>query len=769
MKLIYKLRNSPVFKKTLFVLVLFFTFLYVFAVPSFGEATSVLRYLIYVSMLFLGATSILYCILFDSLRINKVSLFIPLFAVFSLIGTMLYSKEFRSWFSLVLLASSFYIFIYAFKAIKNKLLVVSIISLGLFLFSLYFLFYYRNEILNFRSYGLEAFRLGSYFDNPNGVSAYAVLGVASSLFVILFEKKVFRFCFSLPLLTNLLVGITTGSKTFILAIGVFAISLLFFRFKNHKIIFLISLGILIGIGLILINLPFLQTLKVRIVDAFQTLIGISSKADTSTIERVVWIDYGFYLGARNVLFGLGVNGFSHYSGIGTYSHSNFAEVLCDFGLIGFIIFHLPLLLILFRALFKKGTDKSLVLPFILYYLLIGFSNVYYYKKFYFLILAFLFYLTFVESEKQKSLSWVEKCKRVIFTCDSMDSGGAEKVIASIANSMAKKGIDVSIIGVSDLKEPSSFYKLENVVYTNLTKGSGKRINSVKRVFALRKTIKDYKPDVVISFLPHVNVYTSFALVSTGIPHIVSERNDPRNNPKGKILRLLKYISFYFSNGCVFQTRDSKAYYCKKIQEKSIIISNPINILYHVDKPIRDKEKVVLSVGRLEEQKNLFCLFDAFKKFNEKKENSYRLRVYGEGSLKNELIEYSKRNQINDYVEFMGTDNNWHEKEYRDAMFVLSSDYEGMPNSLAEAMALGIPCVSTNCPIGGPGELIKDSVNGFLVPVNDSDSLSSKMIEIVDSKSLDILSNLKLSVLYSSENITDKWIGYIESLKRVIYG
>ena len=403
MKLISNLRDSALFKKILFYAVIALTVLYVFCVPSFGESKSITRYIIYASMALLGVASILYCFLYLDLKVNYACILIPAFSLFALFGTIFGSKDYRSWFSLILLVGSFFVFVYSFKAIKNKYLVVSLVSLGIFLFSLYFIFHYRNEIINFRSYGSEAFRLGTYFDNQNGVAAYAAVGVATSLFSVLFVSKKIRWFFIIPILSTLLVGIVTGSRSFILAVAIFVIVLLFFKFKKHKFIYLIVVASLIGLSIILLNLPFMGTIKQRMVDAIETLLGISSKADTSTISRTIWIDYGFYLGSRNLIIGYGVNGFSIYSGVGTYSHSNFAEVICDFGLIGFILFYLPFVLIILKAITDKKVDKSLVFSFIIYYFLIGFSNVLYYKKFYYMILAFVFYLAYMEGEQKETI------------------------------------------------------------------------------------------------------------------------------------------------------------------------------------------------------------------------------------------------------------------------------------------------------------------------------------------------------------------------------
>ena len=403
MKLISNLRESKVFQKCLYYTVIFLTVLYVFSVPSFGESKSVTRYIIYGSMALLGIASALYCFLYLNLKLNRICFLIPIFSLFAIIGTIFGSNEYRAWFSLVLLAGSFFVFLYSFRAISNKYLVVSIVSIGIFLFSLFFIIYYRNEILNFKAYGSEGFRLGTYFDNQNGVAAYAAVGVATSLFSLLFISKRIRWFFVAPILSTILVGIVTGSKSFILAIAIFVIILLFFKFKKHKLIYIIIVASLIGLSIILLNLPFMATIKQRLVDSIETLLGISTKADTSTISRSIWIDYGFYLGTRNMIIGCGVNGFSIYSGVGTYSHSNFAEVICDFGLVGFVLFYIPLVLIFIKTITNKKVDKPLIISFLVYYFIIGFSNVFYYKKFYFMILAFVFYLAYLETDQKEKI------------------------------------------------------------------------------------------------------------------------------------------------------------------------------------------------------------------------------------------------------------------------------------------------------------------------------------------------------------------------------
>lgn len=718
-------------------------------------------------MIALGGLSILFCALYSNFKINKTAFLIPLFCLFSLIGTILYSHQYRAWFSIVLLTISFFVFVYSFKILNNKHLIIAIIAASFFAFSIYYIIHYRNEIIHFESYTDELFRLGWFFDNPNGVSAYAIIGFSSPLYLLLFWNKKIRYAFILPIVTSLLVGATTGSRTFLVIVAVVILIFLFFKFSNHKLIYLGVVSGLVIIGIILLNMPFLSTMKDRFVRAIETFFGTASKVDTSTLERAVMIDYGFLLGSRKLLFGYGVDGFSIVSGMGTYAHSNFAEVVCDFGLLGLVIFYLPLFIFFIKTITSKKIDKSFIITFFVYYFIVSFSNVIYYKKIYYLMIAFLFFLVFIESSILKEKAIVPQLKTLVFTCDSMGSGGAEKVISSLANEMSNT-INVFIVGVADANSPSSFYSLnEKVRYITLKSANGKRVKPIKRIFVLRKTIKELNPDVVVSFLPNANIYTWLSLIFTGIPYITSERNNPFVDPKGKITRLLKKLSFYFACGSVFQTNDAMDYYPKIVKERSAIIKNPI-VVKQMPKP-DSRNKTILAVGRLTKQKNYKCLIDAFLLFNSQKNNEYVLKIYGEGVLKSELLDYCRSLALTDKVLFVGSDRQWQEKEYNDAMYVLSSDYEGMPNSLAEAMAIGIPSISTDCPIGGSHELIVDGVNGYLVPVNNAKALAEAMLKISKEEPNAFYdSSRELVIKYSIESITLEWFDYIKNLRKEYY-
>lgn len=289
--------------------------------------------------------------------------------------------------------------------------------------------------------------------------------------------------------------------------------------------------------------------------------------------------------------------------------------------------------------------------------------------------------------------------KIMFVCDTMGSGGAERVIATLSNGFVKNGHNVSILMISsDAKE--SFYKLDKEIsLINLT---NENLGFFKKAKLLKKTILSNKPDIVISFLSYVCIYTWWALRNTKIPYIVSERNDP--NQRQIIKQKLLNMSFRKSCGCVFQTEDSAEWYKRIVKNKSIVIYNPVYIDTLPD-GLKATKNQILYVGRFNEQKNLFMLIDAFKLF--KKGNpQYTLKMYGDGQLKQAVINYVNEQGLLNNVVISASSNKWQEEENDSKLFVLPSKYEGMPNVLAEALCLGIPSVSTNCPIGGPKELKK---------------------------------------------------------------
>ena len=221
-----------------------------------------------------------------------------------------------------------------------------------------------------------------------------------------------------------------------------------------------------------------------------------------------------------------------------------------------------------------------------------------------------------------------------------------------------------------------------------------------------------------------------------IPIIISVRNDPKVEYSSKLYYILMRILYREADGFIFQTNDAKSYFSKDIQEKGIIIPNPINenFLNIDNEPRIKKENTIINVGRLAEQKNQKMLINAFKKLDEKYKD-YRLKIFGEGNLRETLNNQINELGLNNRVLLEGETNHIKEELKKAKLFVLTSNYEGMPNALMEAMAVGLPVISTDCPCGGPKYLIQNNENGILIKTEDENELVDKMTTLLEQEDL----------------------------------
>ena len=222
------------------------------------------------------------------------------------------------------------------------------------------------------------------------------------------------------------------------------------------------------------------------------------------------------------------------------------------------------------------------------------------------------------------------------------------------------------------------------------------------------------------------------------------------------------ILFKKASGFIFQTEDAKKFFSKKIQDRSVVIPNPINEDFIV-KPFDGRRvKEIVTVGRLVEQKNHKLLIDSFSEVS-RKHSDYILKIYGEGILREKLEKQIKDLNLSNKVLLMGESSNIKECIYKSSLFVLSSDYEGMPNALMEAMALGLPCISTDCPIGGPRYLIKNKENGVLVKVSNKEELTKAMNNLIENEDLSCKLGNKANKICEELNpqkINQTWRDYI---------
>lgn len=320
-------------------------------------------------------------------------------------------------------------------------------------------------------------------------------------------------------------------------------------------------------------------------------------------------------------------------------------------------------------------------------------------------------------------------KKIDIITKAMTSGGAERVIAQLANYFVTHGICCRIITTDDREV---MYPLnEKIKIVPIGKKSGNKvIDRVVRYSALRKVVLSDRPDVVLTMPEDTGIYVILALLGTGIPVYVSERNNPWVMPDVKITRFLRKIAYPFAAGVIFQTEMAKSFFPLRIQKKGVVLPNPVDAS-RIPAPYEGKrEKRFVAVGRLEPQKNFSLLIRAFSEFS-KEVPEYKLTIYGEGQERSKLEKLIADLGLQNSIELPGRDKDVLNKINSAAAFILSSDYEGMPNALIEAMCMGMPVISTDCPSGGPRKLITSGENGLLVPVNSLEDLEVALIKIID--------------------------------------
>lgn len=339
--------------------------------------------------------------------------------------------------------------------------------------------------------------------------------------------------------------------------------------------------------------------------------------------------------------------------------------------------------------------------------------------------------------------------RIAFVLGSMGRGGAERVISILSKSYAERGYETDIIV---LLSNELGYELHPT--TRMIDFSGSTTSRIKRLpywmKSLKKYVKENNPDVIISFAARINVILLNS-VRKKTRLVVSERNDPRFDGRGKIIDFLTKRQYPKADAVVFQTRRAEEYFPKL--KNSVIIPNPISIAAE-----RKAEKAgkIVSVGRLTVQKNQALLIDAFSDVCADFPKAV-LEIYGEGDLRESLQAQIESLGLGERVKLCGNVSDVHEKISDASVFCLSSDYEGLSNALLEAMMLGLPCVSTRC--AGADEYIVDGENGFLVEVGDRAGLADKMRRLLgDDKLREEFSRsaVEASVAFSTENVMALW-------------
>lgn len=346
--------------------------------------------------------------------------------------------------------------------------------------------------------------------------------------------------------------------------------------------------------------------------------------------------------------------------------------------------------------------------------------------------------------------------KILMIIPGMRSGGAERVMATLCNELSRKN-QVRLVA---LKSADSDYELSTLV--DFVGGNVKKQNIFDSVKIVSEQYSTWSPDVAVSFMTKANIVALLAKKHSTykLPVIIAERANPYY--AASYLKIFRKFLYPYADGAIFQTEQAKSYYNNILKCESAVLRNPLNSNFSVDTFPQKRRKAIVSVGRLSKEKNQKLLIESFSKIAHKFPE-YIVEIYGEGPLKSELQRLIDVKHLNSQVQLMGRKKDI-QKYIRDAeMFVLPSNSEGMPNSLLEAMALGLPSIATDCPIGGPAFIIDNKINGILVPMNDVDVLSANIENLInDNKLLTTLSKeaRKVTTDFSSTVVCSQWEKYI---------
>lgn len=344
----------------------------------------------------------------------------------------------------------------------------------------------------------------------------------------------------------------------------------------------------------------------------------------------------------------------------------------------------------------------------------------------------------------------------------MQAGGTERVISILSNRFAFDGIKIKIF---IWRSVPVFYELSDTIeVVDIPKCCGST-SLLKCIYYFRKYLRTNKPDLILGFSAPFNMLSLVTSLGLGIKSVVCERNDPRFVPFSGYQRMLRNLIYRLADGILTQTTHNKDYFSNSLQTKTEVIYNPI----FLDRKYRgsalniSNSHHIVSVTRLKEQKNQKLLINSFATFV-KQYPDYDLIIYGEGDQREHLESLVEALNLKNKVHLPGISDKIFEKLENAEIFVLPSNFEGMPNTLIEAMCIGLPCISTK--VSGATDMIKDGTNGLLVDINSKEQMIEALSYLANNPESRREMGKNAASLYnmlSVEVISQLWLDYIHKI------
>lgn len=360
---------------------------------------------------------------------------------------------------------------------------------------------------------------------------------------------------------------------------------------------------------------------------------------------------------------------------------------------------------------------------------------------------------------------------IIFITNSLSYGGAQKMLCFLANQLEQRDYSVSVLNLLDNVEDAGRLN-KNIQVTDICTSNIRYLDRVQQLNKIIRKIKSLHPDVIISFTFRPNYLATIAGKILNIPVIISERCDPSQEYDLKGRARIYWNIINQAEGGVFQTEGAMRLYSQRMQQRGAVIPNPVVLEESIIHQVKTNQtpRSIVSVGRLSNrQKRYDIMLKAFSIF-ENKHKGYTLILYGSGEDEENIRKWITDLGLDHSVFLLGKTDHPLKKMDEADVFLMTSDYEGISNSLLEAMAIGMPAIVTDCSPGGARLLIRDRENGLIVPCGDVERIAHALEELTGDPHLMAKcgSNARKVLMdYHPDAITERWIQYIHHVMDVV--
>lgn len=356
--------------------------------------------------------------------------------------------------------------------------------------------------------------------------------------------------------------------------------------------------------------------------------------------------------------------------------------------------------------------------------------------------------------------------RIAIIVHSLGFGGVEKNVRFLSNGLSNNGHDVYVFyikGIVPSMEDVQGGFNNSVHIVELQSTLPKGVRRLSQLVSAIHEAKKNKIQILIGFTIFPNLFSVLIGKFLRIPSIISERGDPYREFGNSMMSNLLISILSSASGAVFQTNEASKRYKKRIQLRGAVIPNPIFIHDELPESSPTIGNKVISLGRLDNnQKRYDVMLDAFSIFHQNNPD-YSLLIYGDGMDSEVIGHWIEEKELKSSVKLMGKTEHSLKTLSEGGIFLITSDYEGISNSLLEAMACGLPVVSTDCSPGGARMVIRDHFDGIIVPCGDVQAIAIALNEY--SKNPQLAESCgkharDVKVRFDPDVIFSKWSTYI---------